>query len=187
MTLSPYRRDRRHLSRRSDSTQQLIVFRLYQEWFALPIRAAYRVIPVGQIYGIQQGVSLSRYQDRDVTVVDIKQRIFGRTVGGDRPLLVESKQPDSAAAPQGEDPQRYLLLLQSAEGQLIGIPLDEFPLLRRVPQSAFTPIPRMYLAESGVRCVSALVTLPDDAPPMFLLNLNQLIDGQPELPSQPTS
>jgi purine-binding chemotaxis protein CheW len=42
---------RRSTTRKVEATQQLIVFRLSQERFALPIRAVQKVIPMGNIYG----------------------------------------------------------------------------------------------------------------------------------------
>jgi purine-binding chemotaxis protein CheW len=194
MSLSPYRRDRPSFARRRETTQQLIVFRIRRDWFALPIRAAYRVILLGQVYGVQGEVGLTRYQDRNVSVIDIQRRIFGdgRNLG-DRPSLPASAPASSSASSNGSAPplishsiegssQRHLLLLQSSEGELIGIPLNEFPALRRVPESAFTPVPQTYLAEGGIRCVSALITSSHTESPIFLLNLNQLIDGQIDFP-----
>jgi chemotaxis signal transduction protein len=188
MTLSPYHRDRRSFARR-ETTQQLIVFRIRQDWFALPIRAAYRVIPLGQVYGIQGDVGLTRYQDRDVSVIDIQRRIFGDGPPDDRPSLPASSSDSLSGSTNHlisrsieKDTQGHLLLLQSAEGELIGIPLNEFPSLRRVPESAFTPVPQTYLAEGGIRCVSALITSAHAESPIFLLNLNQLIDGKIDIP-----
>lgn len=174
MTLSPYRRAK---TRRSEPTQQLIVFRILQEWFALPIRAAYKVIPIGQVYGVHcGGVGLTRYQERDVIVIDVQQRIFGES---GQPRILEAASPDAAETA----PRRYLLLIQSLQGELIGIPLDTFPSLRRVPESAFAPVPPLYLTEGRVRCVSALITTATDEPPTFLLNLSQLVENKSALPA----
>lgn len=174
MTLSSYRRAKR----RSEPTQQLIVFRILQEWFALPIRAAYKVIPIGTVYGNPEGgVGLTRYQDRDVIVIDVQHRIFGESVRSRLPAA--AAEPPVAAAMVS-----HLLLLQSTQGELIGVPLYTFPCLRRVPESAFAAIPPIYLAEGKIRCVSALITVAADEPPMFLLNLSQLIESKPALPAK---
>lgn len=174
MTLSPHRRTK---TRRSEPTQQLIVFRILQEWFALPIRAAYKVIPIGQVYGIYRGgVGLMRYQERDVLVIDVQQRIFAESV---HPPMLEGIASSNDAETTSP---HYLLLIQSIQGELIGIPLDTFPCLRRVPESAFAPVPPLYLAEGRVRCVSALITFADE-PPTFLLNLSQLVENKTGLPA----
>lgn len=178
MTLSPYRRAKR----RSEPTQQLIVFRILQEWFALPIRVAYKVIPIGPVYGNPEGgVGLTHYQDRDVIVIDVQHRIFGEPVLAQLPAAVENSA--AAKTPVTAEAVSHLLLLQSTQGELIGIPLYTFPCLRRVPESAFAAIPPLYLAEGKIRCVSALITVAADEPPMFLLNLSQLIESKPTLPA----
>lgn len=177
MTLSSYRRTK---TRQAEPTQQLIVFQILQEWFALPIRAAYKVIPIGQVYGAHQGsIGLTQYQDQDVLVIDIQRRIFGEPISP--PLL--SAAVDPATAQPASPSQHYLLLIQSSQGELIGLPLHTFPSLRRVPESAFKPLPPMYLAEGKIRCVSALVAAKNDRPPAFLLNLSQLIESPKTLPA----
>jgi hypothetical protein len=63
-------------------------------------------------------------------------------------------------------------------GSLIGVPFDSPPMLRRVPKSAFAPIPTVYLAQGTIRCVSALITVSESEPPFFLLNLEQLLQSE---------
>ncbi|WP_225913953.1 hybrid sensor histidine kinase/response regulator [Leptolyngbya ohadii] len=46
---------------------------------------------------------------------------------------------------------------------------------RQLARSAFAPIPPTYLVESGIRCVSALVKPSETEPPLFFLNLEQLL------------
>jgi len=179
MTLSSYRRTK---TRQAEPTQQLIVFQILQEWFALPIRAAYKVVPIGQVYGSHQGsIGLTRYQDQDVLVIDIQRRIFGEQMSS--PLLSASEAPATTQPASPAQHQQYLLLIQSSQGELIGLPLRTFPSLRRVPESAFKPLPPMYLAEGKIRCVSALVTAKNDRPPTFLLNLSQLLESPVALPA----
>ncbi len=71
-------RTRRLAARKAEVTQQLIVFRLQQEWFALPINAVQKVLPMPNVYGDPQatGVSLTIYQDKELLVVDVGRRIF---------------------------------------------------------------------------------------------------------------
>ncbi|NJR61659.1 MAG: hypothetical protein HC769_24185 [Cyanobacteria bacterium CRU_2_1] len=75
-----------------------------------------------------------------------------------------------------------MLIVQNPQGELIGIPLDSAPSLRRVPRSAFAPLPPTYLTEGGVRCVSALIVLNPKEAPLFLLNLDQLLQSRSTLP-----
>lgn len=176
MTPSP---SRRGAARRNQATQQLIVFRIRHEWFALPIRFAYKVIPMGQTYGMcrNEGISLTRYQDRDVLVIDIQRRIF---FSSPEQYLV-SGELDSVSSSRSSSltsfNQQHLLLMQTSHGELMGIPLEAPPSLRRVPDSAFAPVPTEYLKQGNIRCISALVVPSKDESPIFLLNPNQLIQS----------
>ncbi|PSB30420.1 chemotaxis protein CheW [Stenomitos frigidus] len=188
--LSP--RSKRHRSRKAEFKHQLIVFRLRQEWFALPIQAAQKVIPLGDIYGGGAGaeMGLTLHHGREIPVLDIQQRIFG-TGGGtasgtvSQPLLPPSK-PSSPEPAEGMTdpllPERFLLIVQTASETTIGFPLDSQPMLRRVSESAFAPLSAAYLNEGQLRCVRCLIISGPDEPPFFLLNLDQLLQVKPMLP-----
>jgi purine-binding chemotaxis protein CheW len=173
---------RRASKRKAEATQQLIVFRLNNERFALPIRAVQKVIPMSHIYGGSQGagVSLSLYQDQELLVIDVEHRIF---------RSAPSKEaPKRALPPQGQEEQPnitlagFLLIVQSPQGKLVGLPIDSPPSLQRVPESAFTPLTSTYMAEGNIRCVSALILQNNDEPPLFLLNPEKLVGPQQALP-----
>jgi chemotaxis signal transduction protein len=157
-------------NRRAEPLQKLIVFRIRREWFAVPIQLAHKVVPLGLVYGASEGgISLTRYLDQELPVIDVERRIFGHGVDlSSQPLL-----PGDASRSAPEE-QRHLMIVEYQEG-LIGIPLDSPPTLRRAPKSAFSPIPAVYLAEGHIRCVSALITISENEPPFFLLNLDQLL------------
>jgi chemotaxis signal transduction protein len=149
-------------NRRAEPLQKLIVFRIRREWFAVPIQFAQKVVPLGLVYGAPQGgISLTRYQDQELPVIDVEQRIFGQR--GDSSVPAE---------------QRHLMIVddrQGSQGSLVGIPLDSPPTLRRVTKAAFSPIPTVYLAEGCIQCVSALIRGSESEPPFFLLDLDQLL------------
>ncbi|MBW4582897.1 MAG: chemotaxis protein CheW [Tildeniella nuda ZEHNDER 1965/U140] len=181
LQLSP--RSQRLRSRKAEFSHQLIVFRLQQEWFALPIQAVQKVIPLGTVYGAGAGaaIGMTLYHDREIPVLNLQQRIFGTA---SQPLLPDSVPPDRAALqPESRlpQPQRFLLLVETSTGEAIGFPLDAQPMLRRVPASAFVPLSDAYLAE-GLRCVKCLIVPAPDQPPFFLLHLDQLLPAQPALP-----
>ncbi|MDP8964071.1 MAG: chemotaxis protein CheW [Cyanobacteriota bacterium] len=173
---------RRASNRKAEATQQLIVFRLYNEGFALPIRAVQKVIPMGNIYGGSQGagVGLTLYQDQELLVIDVEHRIFRSAPS--------SYSPKPALPPQGQEEQPditlagFLLIVQSPQGKLVGLPIDSPPSLQRVPESAFTPLTSTYMAEGNIRCVSALILQNNDEPPLFLLNPEKLVQPQQALP-----
>lgn len=177
---------RRASTRAKDATQQLIVFHLEEEGFALPIRSVQKVIPMGNLYGGSQGtgLGLTLYQDQELLVINVGQRIFKnaptRDFGqpppqGQEKLEAQEEQPTKTA-------QRFLLIVQSSRLELIGLPIDSPPSLQRVPESAFTPLTATYIAEGNLQCVSALVLQKNGEPPLFLLNPEKLVQSQTALP-----
>ncbi|MCG8366982.1 MAG: chemotaxis protein CheW [Pseudanabaenales cyanobacterium] len=170
------RLSRRTKQKSTEAIHKLIVFKIRQEWFALPILAAQKVVELGKIYGNVQGngTGLTRYQNQDLPVIDIEQRIFGSFP---HPCL-----PSSPAAPalpeqsiQSDPPSRHLLIIHSPHRELTGFPLTYSPQLRRAPESAFAPLPSLYRDEGIIRCVNALITPSPAEPSMFLLDLAQLL------------
>jgi chemotaxis signal transduction protein len=186
---------RRSAKRRAEAIQKLIVFWVQQEWFTLPIQAAQKVTLMDQLYGAPngEGLQLTHYQNQEILVIDIEHRIFGCSTPAltTRSVSFPAVDPDhqrpkasasSSLAPTSRAPV-YLLIVQNQYGEPMGIPLTSQPLLRRVPISAFKPLPAAYLAEGSIRCVSAIVVPAEDEPPLFLLNLDQLL--QTEMRSLP--
>ncbi len=198
---------RRLANRRAEATQKLVVFSIYQTGFTLPIQAIEKVIPLGQLHGAPdgQGLRFTHYQDRQILVVDAQERIFGiqqpevRLISSQASSLQASSLQASslqAISPQATDDSpssqifppdnlnfrvkslAYLLIIQDSLRDFIGIPLYSQPSLRRVPLSAFKPLPLAYLADGNIRCVSALVVIQEE-PPLFLLNLDQLLKVEP--------
>jgi hypothetical protein len=168
---------RRSVNRKTQATHQLIV---------------HRVLPLEHIYGASQngGVGLIHYENEEVPVIDVEQRIFGKSSRRNLPPTptvnphsgfppdiqsLPSSQTHHESYPHEVIQQRYLLIVKNTQEKLSGIPLDSQPTLRRVPKSVFTPVPPAYLAEGKIRCISALVVLDDNQPPLFLLNLDQLV------------
>lgn len=151
-------RSRRYLAEQK-STQQLVIFRLRQEWFALPLNVIEKVVILDRIYGDpnQTGVSLTLYNNREIVVVDVGHRIFnGATDLSDQNNYTLMT-------------QRYLIIV-STNSELIGLPVDSPPTIRRVTQSAFIPLPQAYVAQGNIRCVSSTAIQLADEPPIFILD-----------------
>lgn len=152
----------RRFAAEQQSTQQLVIFRLCQEWFALPLNVIEKVIAQGRIYGDPErtGVSLTLYEDREIVVVDVGHRIFNRA----KDL---SNHHNSTTA------QRYLIIV-STNSQFIGLPVDSPPTIRRVTQSAFISLPQAYIAQGNIRCVSSTAIQLAHEPLIFLIDHQQL-------------
>lgn len=165
-------RTRRSRSRTAEATRQVLTFKLQDEWFALPLEAVQKVSTLGDIYGDgnHSGISLTVFEGRELVVVDVAQRIFS--------------QPDNnateAIAPSDETPN-FLIVVRSSEDNWVGLPTKTPPSVRRVPETAFTPLPETYQSAGNIQCVSSLTVQTDDEPPIFMLDRDRLIASSKEL------
>lgn len=157
----------------AEPTQQLLIFEVQREPFALPIQLVQKVIVVDRLYAALPGAAtrLVMYQDQEIPVIDLERRIFGDRLAS----------ADSSAPPE-ESPPRHLLLVGSPQGETIGLPVGSAPTLRRVAQSAFKPLSSTFQTTGSIRCVSGLIVPMKDATPIFLLNLVQLLQPPALLP-----
>jgi purine-binding chemotaxis protein CheW len=152
-------RAKRFANRKIEVTHSLIAFRLRREWFAIPIEKVQKVTVLEIVYSNPQRpeISLTRYQNREIVVIDVDKHIFGET----EPSLVLQK-------------PAYLAIIENNRGELRGLPLDSSPSIRRVPQSAFVPVSDAYLKTSKIRCLSSNIVQLGDHPSLFLLDTQKL-------------
>ena len=135
-------RSRRYGTIEKQSTKQVISFRLLGEFFALPINSVQKVIPLTRVYGDPSkiGVSLIQYQGKELLVLDIN-RIFQNPFPEIKSNLHQ---------------QRFLLVVENQAKDLIGLPIDSPPSLRRVPVSGFVVLPEAYTNKGHIRFLSSI-------------------------------
>ena len=173
--LSPLK-SRRLRNHKSETTQQVIIFQIQREWFALPIFAVKQVVLRSDTHGDYHaaGAGLTVYEGKELLVLDIKRQVFGH-----RPDLENSSEQPS---PQSEAAPGYLLIIRNRQEELVGLPIEQPPTVRRVAQSAIVPLPSNYAARVNIQCVSGLIVQSEEHPILFLLNPDQLLQAQPLLP-----
>lgn len=176
MTTSQALRTQRLKNRQSETTEQVIAFQLRDEWFALPIFAVQRVIPLGEVYGDpnQSGISLTRYQDQEILVLDVGHLIFSEP--GDVQEKWEQKVIMPSLITNHQTSQRFLAILKLESEDLLGLPIDSPPEVRRIAQSTISEIPSTYIDRGQIRCVSRMMIETDHHPPIFLLEETQLLN-----------
>ncbi|MGD1900433.1 MAG: chemotaxis protein CheW [Phormidesmis sp.] len=174
--ISP-RRFSRTRTQQSEKTQQLIIFEVCQERFALPIKAVFKVVPMGTTYGDPNdvGSSITVYEGRELVVLDVARHVFGR-----RSIRTSSSASVPSVNVLEPTPMNYLIVARSPQNVFIGLPVAESPTVRRVPLSAFSPLPPSYAGKVNIQCVSSLIIEPEK-PPLFLLNTEQLTQLPPQL------
>jgi chemotaxis signal transduction protein len=183
-------RSRRLAAQQTEATKRLITFKLGESDFALPLDRVQKVTTLDRVYGDpdRTGVSLTTYQGREMVVIDVGYRIFGK----EQQVLLPSQQKRTTTLTiqQDGDLVRYLLILQAESvdglvGQLVGLPIDSPPSIQSVQLSAFQPLPDIYRKHSNIHCVSAMsVAMPAgsvssgvDRPSIFLLDATSIVSG----------
>jgi chemotaxis signal transduction protein len=154
-------RSRRLAAQQTEASQRLITFKLGEENFALPLDRVQKVTTLDLLYADPQGtgVSLTTYQDREVLVIDVGHRIFGKPPQ----IWLPGEHENSSSI--GTNPNlnliRYLLILKSEsnespdqiEDRLVGLRIDSPPSIQSMPLSAFQPLSDLH---SYLHCVSAM-------------------------------
>ena len=184
-------RSRRLAAQQTEATKRLLTFKLGEGDFALPLDRVQKVTTLDRVYGDpdRTGVSLTTYQGRELVVIDVGYRIFGKPPQ----VLLPSQQKRYLPIDtnQNSDAVRYLLILQSESvgtatgvgNQLVGLPIDSPPSIQSIKLSAFAPLPEIYRKHSNIHCVSAMsIAAPDgsqgsELPSIFLLDVTSIVSG----------
>ncbi|AXY67725.1 chemotaxis protein CheW [Thermosynechococcus sichuanensis E542] len=144
--------------------EQFLTFIVRQEQFAVPMAQAYRVIPLPPIHGDphQRGIGLVTYENHEILVIDIGCCLF------DDPLSTSETQK-----------LKFLLILQPRlEGEWLGLPLTDPPVIERIPRDAIHPIPSNYLHWGSIHNVSSLMVssqADQELPPIFIVDIEQVL------------
>ncbi len=188
--LSPLK-SRRLRTHKSETTQQVIVFQIQHEWFALPIFAVKKVVPQSDTQGNynNSGTGLTVYEGKELLVLDISHQVFGNLGNHASPVSLPLENPRARRSSQwleqvSESPSAsgYLLIIRNRQEELFGLPVVSSPTVRRFAQSEIVPLPSNYAARVNIQCVSGLIVQSDNQPILFLLNPEQLLRTQPLLP-----
>ncbi len=174
-----------------EPTQPILLFVLQGEQFALPLTVVQRVIAVEQIYANRPGsqVALVMEQGQEIPVIALHSRIFGsRHEHPPSSLALPPASTHADALPDAPTPltARYLLLVSGNQGECVGLPLEYPPTLRRIPESAFRPLSTTFQTSGSLHCVAGLLVPNSADPPIFLLNLAQLLQPPVALPPAPS-
>ncbi|MEO1134247.1 MAG: chemotaxis protein CheW [Cyanobacteria bacterium J06639_1] len=167
-------RTRRSRSRTAEATRQVLTFKLQDEWFALPLEAVRKVSVLGDIYGDgnHSGISLTVFEGRELVVVDVARRIFSQSdIGSSQSNAAGAIASNNSTAPS------FLIVVSNSEDNWVGLPTQTPPAVRRIPASAFTPLPETYRAAGTIQYVSSLAVQTEGEPPMFVLDRDRLIAG----------
>ncbi len=150
-------RSRRFAARQTQATHQVIAFCLDKTWFALPILAIQKVVPLGAIQSdsANKKAKFTIYQDRQLPIIDVAEAILG--------YLPELNNNSNQESEKSTDEQ-YLIILGQSDRDRLGLPIDSQPTLWRVSESNFQPIPPTYRVRKGIEAISSqVIELPNQS------------------------
>jgi chemotaxis signal transduction protein len=156
-------RTRRFANRVAETTQPFIRFRLRQDWFALPLTSVQRVAALngGDRNSNLSQLNVTVIDQQDLKLIDVDRRIFAG-------IGVLSNSADPLVKDQ------CLVVLQSSQGELLGLPIDSRPELCRISANRIITVPSNHPTYHSLRCVSAMAEATADIPPLLFLDLEQL-------------
>ena len=139
---------------------KVVVFNIGEVNLALHIDSIAKVLPQTTIHGSGlHSVGLAHLGDREVTVVDLHQRLF------------QSSSINDATK------YNYLMIVKNRQGELYGIPVASVPTLMDIPLSYVRVLPESYRYADIFGFATHVAVIPTMEPPMtiFLLDVEQLL------------
>lgn len=157
-----------------EPTLKLLAFQIRHHWFCIPLAIARRVLPK-QASSDGRDADLIQLQNENIPILNAAQLVYS----ADRPQL-PSQTATTGAAVEPTAPLQNIIVVELSQGGSIGLIVDGVPILKRVRQSAFSPVPPMYLKVHQLRGISSIINpdpnLPDSfSHPMFLLVVEALL------------
>ncbi len=137
---------------------KLLVFSVGNLWLSLNLEAVKKVIPRPEIVkGKQPYLGLCYFEDQEVTVIDLYQKVLGQDFQGGK---------------------SYLIIAQSPKG-LYGITVGNLPIMRDVATDRLHPVPPEYRERDTLNIASHMAQInlsPNKTETVFLLDETRLIE-----------
>ncbi|TVQ41827.1 MAG: chemotaxis protein CheW [Gloeocapsa sp. DLM2.Bin57] len=152
-------KSRRLRQQTNTNIAHFLTFAYDQNWFAISVLSVIKVITTEAIYGLSPSnpISLTQYQNQEIVVIDLAY------------LLGLEKSTNQTSYP-------YLLIMQLANQDLVGLPLVNPPVIQRVPTENIASLPTSYLTKNKIASLSSKIVKIPNSHPLFLLDTDKLND-----------
>ena len=132
---------------------KVLVFEMVNHFFALPINVVFKVINCPSVSNTtDSSLGIADFEGQTVTVVNLAQKLS----------------PQNSATQQMQ--KRFLILSQTRQGELCGIPIDKSPALIELPMDNIRPLPLSARQVNPATHV-AIVPKPEGSLKIFLLGM----------------
>lgn len=139
---------------------KLLVFRIGNLNFALPIESVKKVINYTQVYSSGLGhLGVAHVGEQEITVIDLHKRLFKST---------QQIQDGS---------QSYLIIAKNSISENFGILVEQTPSLIDVPSSQIRALPESYRRADTLEIASHVTVIPQESESLtvFLLDVDRLV------------
>ena len=171
-------RSRRSANRNNKVEQPIIAFQLGREWFALPILAIQKVIPVSQINYTKRDSqdNLYQFKDKKLIIIDVEQHIFGNSSLSKSSLTKDSSllKPSELTSPVSFS---YVAILQQEAEILTGLALNSQPVIYKVQLTDFQALTSSEISDYGKQYIDSKVTNINEISNLLILNLRRLLQS----------
>jgi chemotaxis signal transduction protein len=145
----------------TDPTRRMITFAFRDIQLALPIDTVSKVIRHPHVLSSGLGsVGIAHVGEDEVTVFDLYQRLYGK--------------------PLENTEAGFMVLIETQNGELFGIPVAEAPGMEDIPESAIRPLPESYRRRDSYGLASHVALIQEEGAEetttIFLLDIAQLED-----------
>ena len=137
---------------------KVLVFEMANYFFALPIKVVFKVINCPPITENRyDSLAIADFEGKTVTVVNLAQKLSSQN-----------------SAPK-QMQKRFLILSQTRQGELCGIPIDKSPTLIELPKDNIHPLPSSarQIKPLSIATHVAILPKPEGSIKIFLLGMEQ--------------
>lgn len=148
-----------------EKTIKLVVFTINALNFALRIESVNKVVNHTRIIYSNDWarVGIAHVGDFEITVFDLQEKLT--------PQMAQSDQ-----TPRDYSDDHYLIIAQGSSEELIGIPVNDAPILMEVPISQIRALPESYRRADQLNMASHVTLIPQESDKMtvFLMDIDRV-------------
>jgi chemotaxis signal transduction protein len=139
----------------ASSFLKALVFSIGTLHLALRVELVYKVLNAAPIYGSGiNGVGITHMGDREVTVLDLQQRLF------------QSNRTTETT------PGNFLVVVQNSAGDFYGFPVEIVPVLMDIPLTSIRVLPESFRHADSLGIASHVAVISQEETPLTLFLLD---------------
>jgi chemotaxis signal transduction protein len=169
-------RARRNARRPVESTQQMIIFCLRQQWFALPMSDVKRVSTFQSSADrpAEHLGATASVDDAGLIKISADRKIFSKARPGFTSPSLELQAPElEAPEPKAPEPDHFSVVFQTSDGEAYALTVNSAPKMHRISPDSIVPF-SLDMSIEPMECISGIVRQADHPQTLYLLDPEQL-------------